>query len=193
MIDGERRGPFRLEELPDAGVAPDTYVWSKGMDDWELAGDVADICRFYRQRIFALMHPSAQPSPTDAAEEEVEDTADARGGLRFGIGSELPLPTHDPENPDIPPASMLLGAVMMTLFCFPPTGFVAIYYSIMSAKSWSKARHSDIKHAAPLYSDEERMEYKRKAHNYSRLAKMWTGITFFLGIILYSIIFHKQG
>ncbi len=37
MIDGERRGPFGLDELADAGVRPDTYVWCKGMSDWEKA------------------------------------------------------------------------------------------------------------------------------------------------------------
>ncbi len=47
MIDGERRGPFRLDQLRDAGVGPDTYVWSKGMADWEQAADVADICRYF--------------------------------------------------------------------------------------------------------------------------------------------------
>lgn len=41
MIDGERRGPFELSQLADAGVRPGTYVWCKGMDDWEKAEDVA--------------------------------------------------------------------------------------------------------------------------------------------------------
>ena len=58
MIEGERRGPYELAELADAGVRPDTYVWCKGMDDWQMAEDVADICRFYRQRIFDLTHPT---------------------------------------------------------------------------------------------------------------------------------------
>lgn len=193
MIEGEQRGPYTLEELPGAGVGPQTYVWRKGMEDWEQAGDVADICRFYRQRIFSLMHPSPIPAADETQRDENGEESGENRGLRFGIGSNLPLPSHEPENPDMPPQTMLVGAILMTLFCFPPTGFVAIYYSIMSSKAWGKANHSVSRQGAPLYTDEERAEYKRKAHDCSRLAKMWTGITFFLGIIVYSIIFHKQG
>ena len=64
MIDGRKSGPYTLDELQEAGVTPETYVWCKGMDDWEKAADVADICRYYRQRLFNLMHPGPQqPQP----------------------------------------------------------------------------------------------------------------------------------
>ncbi len=43
---------------------------SKGMSDWEQAADVADICRYYRQRIFDKLHPvpivAEQPAVPEA-------------------------------------------------------------------------------------------------------------------------------
>ena len=45
MIGGEQRGPYELMELSEAGVTPETYVWCKGMADWQPASDVAEIGR----------------------------------------------------------------------------------------------------------------------------------------------------
>ncbi len=44
VIDKKQIGPCSIEELVEAGLRPDNYVWCKGMDDWEPAKDVADIC-----------------------------------------------------------------------------------------------------------------------------------------------------
>lgn len=90
MIDGERCGPFTLEALHEAGVAPSTYVWTKGMEDWEQAGAVAEICRYYRQRIFDEMHPVVE---VPRAPEKVEETP-APG---FG-GYPYPMP-DEPDDP----------------------------------------------------------------------------------------------
>ncbi len=88
MIDGERRGPFTLDALHEAGVTPDTYVWSKGMSDWEQAADVADICRYYRQRIFDKLHPvpivAEQPAVPEA--EETREAGDGVGDPE-GVGA----------------------------------------------------------------------------------------------------------
>ncbi|MDE6392339.1 MAG: GYF domain-containing protein [Muribaculaceae bacterium] len=198
MIDGERCGPFALDSLADAGVRPDTYVWCKGMADWEKAEDVADICRFYRQRIFGLMHPSP-PAPA------VSDPADSNDGsdpyeevpLRFremarrsGALPEGTVP--DRKDTSVPPAPTLFLSVMLTLFCFPVTGLVAIYYSYRSRVAWAESQRSESKSAKNLYSDQEREEYKRQAHDYERQAKMWIGITFFLGMILFALLGKKM-
>ena len=77
MIDGKRCGPYELEELADAGVRPGTYIWCKGMDDWEKAEDVADVCRMFRNRLYDLMHPS-QPAPVEEVDpSEIKDTPSA--------------------------------------------------------------------------------------------------------------------
>lgn len=51
MIDGRRYGPMELDDLVREGVRPDTYVWCKGMEDWAMADEVPDICRYFRQRL----------------------------------------------------------------------------------------------------------------------------------------------
>ena len=51
MIEGRQYGPMTLDDMVKEGVRPDTYVWCKGMDDWRKASDVADICRYFRQRL----------------------------------------------------------------------------------------------------------------------------------------------
>ena len=60
IIEGEKQGPFELEQLAEAGVRPSTYVWCKGMADWEKAENVADICRMYRGRLYDLLHPKVE-------------------------------------------------------------------------------------------------------------------------------------
>lgn len=68
MIDGRRYGPMELEEMVREGVRPDTYVWCKGMEDWEMASEVPDICRYFRQRLSGTL-----PSQMEARARQVKD------------------------------------------------------------------------------------------------------------------------
>lgn len=170
MIDGRKCGPYTLDELADAGVRPDTYVWCKGMPDWQHAEEVADICRFFRQYIFNMMHPAPEPA------------AQAQG---------QPIPPQIIYVSQLPPASTLFLAIFTTLACFPPTGIVAIIYSTKATKAWIEAQKTNPQSGASPYSEKEKEELKRLAHDYSRSAKMWTGITFFLGVIFYAFLSHK--
>ncbi len=77
MIGGRRYGPMELDEMVREGVRPDTYVWCKGMEDWEPACEVPDICRYFRQRLSGTL-PSQKEArarqgkglPSDDAEQE---------------------------------------------------------------------------------------------------------------------------
>lgn len=189
MIDGERQGPFRLDQLRDAGVRPDTYVWCKGMDDWEQAADVADICRFFRQHIFNLMHPS----PAEPEVSEQQGPSEPDDGVRYGMRFVFPMQEETSVDYDHAPTSMLAPAILLTLFCFPLTGFLAIYYSILSRRAWNNVMHSESENGRKLYSEAERYECKKNAHEYARLSKMWVGITFFLGMIFYAFFVNKIG
>ena len=186
MIDGERRGPFTLDALHEAGVTPDTYVWSKGMSDWEQAADVADICRYYRQRIFDKLHPVPIVAEQPAV-PEAEETREAGDG-----GYPFPMPQDDPEEIDHAPVSLLTVSILLTLLCFPPTGFVAIYYSVMSRKAWDQYLRGESRQGKDLYSADEKMGYRRAAHDCARNAKKWVGITFFLGMILYAFLVNMN-
>lgn len=175
MIDGRQAGPFEISELAEAGVRPDTYVWCKGMADWEKAEDVADICRMFRQRLYDLMHPGSVAAEREMrrAEENPDDEyGDVPSSFRRIVEESGTVPGPAlPSEPDMEsePRSMLVYAILSTLLCFPLTGFVAIYYSVAMSKAWRNGE-------------------KEIAHDYSRQAKMWTGITFFLGMILYAFL-----
>lgn len=58
MIDGQQHGPMELDEIVAAGVRPDTYVWAKGMPDWQKASEVPDICRYFRLRLAGVLPAS---------------------------------------------------------------------------------------------------------------------------------------
>lgn len=190
MIDGERRGPFTLEELHASGVRPDTYVWCKGMSDWEKAEDVADICRFYRQRIFNLMHPSSSPTVRENDDNENDSEEDPylnfplsfrRYARQAGADPNIKEPEPDTSRR---PTSLIPLSVTLLLLCCPITGVIALYYAIKSRHAWNEAHRSTQDHNKELYSDSERQALSRKAHEYARLARMWCGITFFLGFFL---------
>ena len=172
MIDGERRGPFELDRLAEAGVGPDTYVWCKGMADWQKAEDVADICRYFRQHLSDIMHP---PAPAPVAELAPEEPA---------YGAFAP-------DTSSPPAPTLFISIFMTLFCFPVTGLVAIYYSYKARVAWQESQRSETQNNRGLYSEAERENLRRLAHDYDRSARMWIGITFFLSLIFYAFVTHK--
>lgn len=193
MVDGEKVGPFPLEEMADRGVGPDTYIWTKGMDDWEPAGDNADICRFFRRRIFDSMHPSPafpEPAENDGTSEIQKDMNDGAEEKMPASGYPFPMPDDEPADIDNPPTPLLAISILMTFLCFPVTGLVAIYYAVLSRKAWNDALRSESKKGRNLYTDQERRDCKRAAHSYARSAKMWIGITFFMGMILYAFIGH---
>lgn len=179
MIDGVQKGPFLLEDIAEAGVRPSTYVWTAGMDDWEKAEDVADICRVFRIRLHDLMHPAPIPALTPSCPNEpIKDSPSAASPSRFDpfMGEGDSIPTLDEidsrEDKDQPPFNVMPYAILSTVLFFPPTGIVAIYLSRKSQIAWKRDDHAG-------------------AHDLCRLAKMWTGITYFLGLILISFLCYK--
>lgn len=182
MIDGRQCGPFELSQFKEAGIRPDTYVWCKEMPDWEKARDVADICRYFRRHLAGITDTTENQTSAHAADNHPSDT-DNDIPLRFrymvGKSGAAPEPTSGIQ-PDTsrPPGNILPLAVLLTLLCFPLTGFVAIYYSFMSNRFWAESQKQT----------EKAEEYRETAHEYARQAKMWTGITFFLGLILMAFI-----
>lgn len=102
VMSGDRQiGPISLEELPDNGVRPDTYVWCKGMPDWVPASEVADICRYFRLRLSNSL-PAADGGRIDR--DAVSQVAQADSG-RYGDFSSDASP-RSPRNlkslPDVP-------------------------------------------------------------------------------------------
>ena len=188
MLDGEQKGPFELNQLPEMGVRPSTYIWCDGMKDWEKAEDVAEVCRLYRNRLYDIMHPqfnSAYEDKNDSkpgskinlsknnAEININNTSPTRFDRILNKEAHPPLPTieeiDDRENTDLPPASMIMYAWIVTFLCFPPTGIAALIFAYKSRDAWKNGNN-------------------KEAHEYSRTSKMWTGISFFMGLIVYAAL-----
>lgn len=180
MINGEQQGPYDLEQLPEVGVRPSTYVWCKGKDNWEKAEDDADVCRLFRNRLYDLMHPT--PVKTDPDINSPFNNSQALDNINLSPtrfdhylkdDPEAHIPTLEEidslENTERPPVSILPYAWLVTLLCFPPTGIIAIVFSYKSKKAWKEGNN-------------------KLAYDYHRSAKMWTGISLFLGFILYAFI-----
>lgn len=187
MIDGQRVGPFELAQLPAAGVSPATYVWCKGMPDWQRADEVADICRFWRQHLASIKNPSSVlPVTVSDKGESIKDKPEAEEtsaiGRRWIIGPEndtMANPTPEMYNQE--PPSTLIWAVLSTILCMPFTGIAAIYFSIMASREWQ---------AAKMEKGETVERLHKAAWEHSRLARMFTGISLFLGFILWAFVFR---
>lgn len=168
IIDDKQCGPYSLNELVEAGVGPNTYVWCKGMTDWKQAREVADICRYFRNRIFDLMHPkqsnTEQTTPVDSPEKLTQPQSSVQ---RFPEIADMIETNRIHENIDIPPRTWLIEAILLTILCFPPTGFMSIYFALKATKAWKEGK-------------------KKESHEYARKAKMWCGFTFFFGLIFYA-------
>ena len=206
IIEGEKQGPFELEQLAEAGVRPSTYVWCKGMADWEKAENVADICRMYRGRLYDLLHPKVEVRSGTEAVVQSADQEDQRTPSRFDRmlqDTRLPSLEEIDARQDISrqPQNMLIPAILVTLLFFPPLGIFAIYFAVASRRCWkrslevSSSSQDDSPHSESLKNessdDVSAQDWRRLAHEYCRAAKMWTGITFFIGLILYGFLFSR--
>lgn len=197
IIDGEKRGPFELDRLAEAGVRPSTYVWCKGMADWERAEDVADICRMYRGRLYDLLHPKVEiPQQQNLTQGRDFPTDGAPSRYDYMLQDER-LPSIEEidarQDTTHPPQNMLWAAILVTVLFFPPLGLIAILYAVASRKCWRQAveMSSSEKAVNEKKGEMSADDFRRLAHDYCRSAKMWTGITFFIGLILYGFLFSK--
>lgn len=194
MADGERHGPYLLEELPEVGLRPASWVWCKGMQDWQQAKEVPEICQLFRQRLKPLHPASVLPV------EKRPDSASPQSGSfnRFAgqIGpDELPSVEEIEQRRDlsVKPTNTLPLAIFSTIV-FPPMGIFSIYFSIAAKKCWKKSENPDdpdgqkIKIAGREFTP---ADWRLLAHEYTRGAKMWGGIAFFIGLIFYSFIVHQ--
>lgn len=190
MLDDQCQGPFPLERLSEVGVGPDTYVWSKHMTDWEKAIDVEEIKDYFQSRL--LEKKRAQQRDIADIRGVDDNSSDGSPKIRFvRFGMDFPMPEEE-EDLDRPPVSYVVPALVSTLLCFPITGAMAIYYSLKSRREWENAMRSETPSQRELYTPEERLACKKNAHYFGRMAKMWIGITFFIGMIVYATVISQQ-
>lgn len=181
IINDTQVGPMELPELVEAGLMPETYVWCKGMDDWQQAREVADICRFFRNRIFDLMHPTAgspdTPTGEPAREFRLMDDADYKDMKRRefynAVGEQVAHTAKDPDQEKleqgIPPAPLPGWLALLAILLFFPLGIPALLQSRKGQKLW----------AAGL---------EAQSHETARSARMCAGMAVCLGVVALSVL-----
>lgn len=177
MIEGHQEGPFTVSQLPEAGITPDTYVWCKGMPDWEQASKVADICRFYRLRLSGVAQEPSTPEDQAPEPPFPEEAAGSFGEIMRQVNRMYAEQMQERQNPTEPPRVSLALAIATSLICFPPTGFVAIYQCAKASRLWQTAPEG-----------EQGRNQRVAAHDAARSARMWTGITLCLGLIAWAAV-----
>lgn len=182
IINKEQVGPMELPELVEAGLMPDSYVWCKGMDDWQQAREVADICRYFRNRIFDLMHPSAPPATPDAGQSATPNTPDDTdyksmksrefwATVATQIREQTEQQEERPASSATPPSTWYPFPIILAVIFFFPLGVPALLYARKSAKLWKAGQHEE-------------------SHEAARQAKFYGGIAFFIGLIFTAAIFR---
>lgn len=184
-IDDSQVGPLSLGELIEAGVRPSTYVWHKGLSDWEKAEDVPEVCRAMRRALAGLDPETGNPITTGTGQQlstlthsspdEEEEIQAGANGLR-GIRG-IPEPGITPDFSRRPQGVSVIGALLATLLCFPFTGLVAVWFAMKCRAHWKMSEDKNIPPA-------EAEQLRRNAHDDARIYRMMIGITFCLGIIM---------
>ena len=65
-VNGEKRGPFRLSGLIDAGMRPDSMIWWEGLESWARAGKIpkfAALLKDDRRERLAAQRAARLPEP----------------------------------------------------------------------------------------------------------------------------------
>ncbi len=171
VIDKKQIGPCSIEELVEAGLRPDNYVWCKGMDDWEPAKDVADICRHFRQRLFDRMHPSAPATPQAAQQrQEQAGTEEMRHMKSREFWNEVAhqvaeTQPDEKEAESHKPITWYPFPLILSAIVFFPLGIPAVIYARKAEKLWSEGRQAE-------------------SHEAARTGKMCGGVALCMGLLL---------
>ena len=171
IIDDKQCGPFLPQEMPAAGVRPSTYVWSKGMTDWQPAREVADICRFYRNHIYDICHPAPSPkivSNSTPSAPLVNENIPLRFRSFIPADTEV-SPLNNTEDTTQPPKTWMSLAIIATIFFFFPTGIAAIIMNQRANRQWKEGKAIE-------------------SHETARKAKMLTGFSICIGLILFALL-----
>lgn len=178
IINDEQIGPMELPELVDRGLMPDTWVWCKGMDDWKQANEVADICRFFRNRIFDLMHPTTpEPDDTPASPPPYMADEDYKGLKRRdfyqAVGEQIQQSQVDPDDEklsqNIPPARLPGWLTALAIILFFPLGIPGMLMSQKAQKQWMAG-------------------LKKESFATASSARIYTGLAICFGVVAYTIL-----
>lgn len=194
-FDRKTEGPFTLTQLVDAGVRPSTYVWCKGMDDWTKAQNVADICRAMRCRLAGLPIPGEETTEinTPATQGGIQGKSDTDNSIvntggQSGIFSRFGGFPENPLEPDYnlkPLGISIFYAILLTIFCFPITGAVAIWAAYKFNSLWNMSEQEGI-------SGAEQRSLRIRAYEKARVYRMMVGLSLSLGLLWVGLTFYSH-
>lgn len=180
-INRATQGPFSLTELVQLEIRPSTYVWCKGMADWQKAEDVPDVCRAMRCTLAGLPVPGeeeTQPVISPAQNQNGNDN-EASGRLLF---RNFPEPPAREVDYDVKPKGVsVFMALLLTIFFFPPTGLASLWYASRFKYLWRSSEDASI-------SSETRHRLRVKAYDKARMFRMMSLITIFITIAMIGVL-----
>lgn len=143
-INKENVGPLSLKELVEAGVRPSTYVWCKGMTDWQRAEDDPEICRAMRRYLAGLDPETGQETALARPDETPRQVAETQQENPYVGLRGLPEPENNINYSFKPAGVSVIMAIVATICCFPITGVVAIFYAMRCQADWRMSEQPGI-------------------------------------------------
>lgn len=114
VINGEKSGPFTIDQLATQQLTPETPVWTEGMSDWMPVQQVAELSSLF----------APQTSGPEMAQPTVPPQAPAYNAAPSYGNTQPQTP-----NGQVMPPNYLVWSILVTLLCCLPGGIVAIVYS----------------------------------------------------------------
>ena len=120
ILNGRQAGPFEENQLLSMGVTRSTMVWREGMQNWQEAGQLAELAYLFNN-----------------------NNGNNNGNFQGGQTQQPPRcdqyqGNYSPYNSNIPPMpkTWLVESILATLFCCLPFGIVGIVYASKVSTSY---------------------------------------------------------
>lgn len=118
VLNGRQAGPFEESQLLSMGVNRHTMVWREGMQNWQEAGQLAELAYLFNNN-------------------------NGNGNFQGGQTQQPPRwgqypGNYSPYNSNVPPMpkTWLVESILATLFCCLPFGIVGIVYASKVSTSY---------------------------------------------------------
>lgn len=165
--NGEQSGPYTLEELQQQGpLTRETYVWFKGMADWQRATDVPELAHLTLEEIPEIPTEASDSQPNELASDVLPE--DMPPVPQFASQSApMPGPQYaqqvPAELPKRPPHNLFWSAVAL-IFCCSIPAIVAIIYGAQVSSKYNQGDYA-------------------KAQKYSDISAWWCIAAIVLGVL----------
>lgn len=120
ILNGRQAGPFEENQLLSMGVTRSTMVWREGMQNWQEAGQLAELAYLFNN-----------------------NNGNSNGNFQGGQTQQPPRwdqyqGNYSPYNSNIPPMpkTWLVESILATLFCCLPFGIAGIVYASKVSTSY---------------------------------------------------------